>query len=66
MTTGIKPESFGLYNLKSKGAADMYQSGIALEYIQALAGHESIQTTEIYIKARLNKPVVSNTQVIGS
>ena len=44
----------------------MYQSGIALEYIQALAGHESVQATEIYIKARLNKPGVSNTQVIGS
>ena len=65
-TTGIKPEPFRLYDLKGKGATDMYQSGIALEYIQALAGHESVQTTEIYIKARLNKPVISNTQVIGT
>ena len=64
MTIGIKPESFGLNDLKSKGATDMYQSGIALEYIQSLASHESIQTTEIYIKARLNKPVISNTRVI--
>ncbi len=43
----------------------MYQNGIALEYIQALAGHESVRTTEIYIKARLNKPVTSNTRKIG-
>ena len=63
--TGIRPKPFGIYDLKGKGATDMYQSGIALEYIQALAGHESVTTTEIYIKSRLNKPVVSNTRVIG-
>ncbi len=44
----------------------MYQSGITLEYIQALAGHESVTTTEIHIKSRLNQPVVSNTRKIGS
>lgn len=65
-STGVMPEPFGIYDLKGKGATDMYQSGIALEYIQALAGHESVKTTEIYIKARLNKPVVSNTRKIGS
>ncbi len=64
--TGVKPKPFGIYDLKGKGATDMYQSGIALEYIQALAAHESVTTTEIYIKARLNKPVMSNTRVIGS
>lgn len=64
--TGVTPEPFGIYDLKGKGATDMYQSGIALEYIQALAGHESVTTTEIYIKSRLNKPVVSNTRKIGS
>lgn len=63
---GVKPKPFGIYDLKGKGATDMYQSGIALEYIQALAGHESVRTTEIYIKARLNKPVISNTRIIGS
>lgn len=65
-STGIKPKTFGIYDLKGKGATDMYQSGIALEFIQALAGHESITTTEIYIKSRLNKPVLSNTRKIGS
>jgi site-specific recombinase XerD len=64
--TGVEPKSFGMYDLKGKGVTDMYQAGIALTYIQALAGHESVTTTEIYIKARLNKPVVSNTRKIGS
>lgn len=64
--TGEKPLPFGLYDLKGKGATDMFQNGIPLEQIQALAGHESVRTTEIYIKARLNKPVMSNTRVIGS
>ncbi len=66
LSTGFMPEPFGIYDLKGKGATDMYQSGIALEYIQALAGHESVTTTEIYIKSRLNKPVVSNIRKIGS
>lgn len=44
----------------------MYQNGIALEYIQALAAHASVTTTEIYIKAHINKPVLSNTRIIGS
>jgi site-specific recombinase XerD len=64
--TGIKPKTFGLYDLKGKGVTDMYQAGISLTYIQALAGHESVTTTEIYIKARLNKPIVSNTRKIGN
>ena len=63
--TGVRPIPFGIYDLKGKGATDMYQSDISLEYIQALAGHESVRTTEIYIKARLSKPVVSNTSKIG-
>ena len=66
VSTGVKPKTFGIYDLKGKGVTDMYQSGIALTYIQALAGHESVTTTEIYIKSRLNKPVVSNTRKIGS
>lgn len=65
-STGVKPKPFGIYDLKGKGATDMYQAGTALEYIQALAGHDSVTTTEIYIKARLNKPVMSNTRVIES
>lgn len=66
VSTGVKPKTFGIYDLKGKGVTDMYQSGIPLTYIQALAGHESVRTTEIYIKSRLNKPVVSNTRKIGS
>ena len=63
--TGVKPIPFGLYDLKGKGATDMYQNNVPLEHIQALAGHQSVRTTEIYIKAMLNKPVVSNTRKIG-
>lgn len=65
-STGEKPAPFGLYDLKGKGVTDMYQNGIPLEKIQVLTGHESVTTTEIYIKSRLNKPIVSNTRVIGS
>jgi site-specific recombinase XerD len=62
--TGVMPESFGIYDLKGKGATDMYQDGVPLEKIQVLAAHDSIQTTEIYIKERYRHPVVSNTRQI--
>jgi integrase len=45
--------NFGMYDLKGKGATDMYRAGVPIEQIQQLLGHESITTTEIYIKARL-------------
>ncbi|MBC3919754.1 tyrosine-type recombinase/integrase [Undibacterium sp. CY18W] len=45
--------NFGMYDLKGKGATDMYRSGTPIERIQHLLGHESVTTTEIYIKARL-------------
>lgn len=44
---------FGMYDLKGKGATDMYRTGTPIERIQHLLGHESVTTTEIYIKARL-------------
>lgn len=44
---------FGIYDLKAKGATDMYRSGTPVERIQQLLGHGSITTTEIYIKSRL-------------
>ncbi len=44
---------FGMYDLKGKGATDMLRSGVPIERIQQLLGHESVTTTEIYIKARL-------------
>ena len=62
--TGHKPPPFGIYDLKGKGATDMYQSGIPLEQIQQLAGHSSVTTTEIYIKARLIDPVMPNERKI--
>lgn len=48
---GVK--TFGLMDVRAKGATDMYLRGIPLERIQMLMGHESVQTTEIYIKRML-------------
>lgn len=45
-----KVKSFGLMDLRAKGATDMYQRGVPLERIQRLMGHKSVKTTEIYIK----------------
>lgn len=45
--------SFGLMDVRAKGATDMYLRGVPLERIQLLMGHESVQTTEIYIKRML-------------
>ncbi len=57
-TAGVK--SFGFYDLKGKGATDMWLSGIPLEQIQVLCGHESITTTETYIKRRWRGIVTPN------
>ncbi len=48
---GVK--SFGLMDVRAKGATDMYLRGVPLEHIQLLMGHASVQTTEIYIKRLL-------------
>lgn len=45
--------SFGLMDIRAKGATDMYLRGESLEKIQALMGHKSVTTTEIYIKRLL-------------
>jgi len=45
-------EDFGLYDLKGKGATDMWLSGVKVELIQALCGHDSVTSTEIYVKSR--------------
>lgn len=45
---GVK--TFGLMDVRAKGATDMYLAGVPLEKIQMLMGHESVTTTEIYIK----------------
>jgi len=46
-------QSFGLMDVRAKGATDMYLRGVPLETIQALMAHKSITTTEIYIKQLL-------------
>ena len=49
---GELSESFALYDLKGKGATDMWLAGERLTTIQVLYGHESVTTTEKYVKAR--------------
>ena len=55
-----KLSDFGMYDIKGKAATDMYRSGIPIETIQRLLGHDSITTTEIYIKSRMTAPVMPN------
>lgn len=51
---------FGIYDTKGKGATDMYRAGVPIERIQQLLGHDSVTTTEIYIKARLPDVAMPN------
>jgi integrase len=53
-------ESFGFYDLKGKGATDMWLAGVPLEQIQVLCGHDSITTTEVYVKCRWRGTVEPN------
>ncbi len=53
-------EDFMPYDCKAKGATDMFTDGVSLETISALCGHDSIATTERYVKRRLVVPVESN------
>ncbi len=53
------------YDMKAKGATDMFQSGVPLEQIQALCGHESVRTTEVYIKQHLTLVVQPNERKIA-
>ena len=55
-----KVESFGFYDLKGKGATDMWLTGVSMEQIQVLCGHESIKTTEVYVKCRWRGTVQPN------
>lgn len=59
----VKP--FGLQDCKSKGATDMYLAGVPLEQIQALCGHESVTTTEIYVKRHLTMIAAPNKVAIS-
>lgn len=57
---GVK--RFGFYDMKGKGATDMWRRGVPLEQIQILCGHESVTTTEKYVKARWIDTVTPNTK----
>lgn len=59
-----KPIGFGFYDMKGKGATDMWLSGMPLESIQVLCGHDSIKTTEIYVKCRWRGTVQPNRVII--
>lgn len=61
--SGVK--DFGIYDCKSKGATDMHLDGVPLQTISHLCGHDSITTTEIYIKSRITKPVQINARDLG-
>lgn len=59
-------QTFGLQDIKAKGATDMYQAGVPLEQIQMLCGHDSVTTTEIYIKRHLTRVATPNqVQISG-
>ena len=57
---GKLAEPFGFYDLKGKGATDMWLAHVPLTQIQVLCGHESVRTTEIYVKARWRGTVSPN------
>jgi integrase len=65
LKAGVK--TFGLMDVRAKGATDMYLAGVPLERIQMLMGHKSMQTTEIYIKRLLAtvSTVAPNTVKMG-
>jgi integrase len=56
-------QSFGYYDMKGKGATDMWLSGVPLGMIQVLCGHDSITTTERYVKSRW-KGIVTPNKVV--
>jgi integrase len=58
--------SFGYYDLKGKGATDMWLAGVPLEKIQVLCGHGSITTTERYVKSRWRGVVQPNQVQTGT
>lgn len=59
-----KLTDFGFYDLRGKAATDMYRDGTSIERIQQLLGHESVTTTEIYLKARMPTVVKPNDRQI--
>jgi integrase len=55
-----KIPSFGFRDLKGKGATDMWLSGVPIEEIQLLCGHEDKSTTETYVKQRWRETAAPN------
>jgi integrase len=60
---------FGLRDLRAKGATDLYRAGVDIRQIQALLGHRSVRTTEIYLKRLVptlarpnNRPVIAEVK----
>lgn len=51
---------FGFRDMKGKGATDMWRTGVPLEQIQLLCGHDDITTTEIYVKQRWRETATTN------
>ncbi len=62
---GKKGNTFGFYDMKAKGATDMWLAGVPLEQIQVLCGHESVKTTEVYVKCRWRGTVEPNKVAIA-
>lgn len=61
-----KTQNFGFYDLKGKGATDMWLSGVPMTQIQVLCGHDSVTTTEIYVKCRWRGTVMPNQVQMSS
>jgi integrase len=57
--------SWGLRDLKGKGATDLWLAGEPIERIQLLCGHADKATTERYIKARWRETAQPNNAEIG-
>lgn len=58
--------SFGFRDLKGKGATDMWLSGVPIEEIQHLCGHEDKSTTEIYVKQRWQETAAANAVAMSN
>lgn len=58
-------QSFGFRDLKGKGATDMWVSGVQIETIQLLCGHDDKTTTEQYIKQRWRQTAAPNRTEIA-
>lgn len=53
-------DDFAPYDLKAKAATDMHEAGVPMQTICDLCGHDSVRTTEIYIKRHQRKTVEPN------